>query len=114
MDALKDTEFLKLLDENRSKTIYAKIISLTMEEFPQEEITGKVISGSINVDGKSALRRTCSLSLIANKVNLNSFYWGLYSKFKLFIGVKNEINNDYPGIIWFPQGIFIITNFSSS
>ena len=28
----------------------------------------------IYFDGKSALRRTCSLSLIANKVNLNSFY----------------------------------------
>lgn len=113
-NALNDTEFLKQLDQYRHKTIYAKIISLTVEEFPREEITGKVVSGSINVDGASAVRRTCSLSLIANDVNLNSFYWGLNTKFKLLIGIENHINSNYPKIIWFPQGIYVITNFSSS
>lgn len=113
-NTLNDTEFLKQLDQYRHKTIYAKIISLTIEEFPREEITGKVVSGSINVDGASAVRRTCSLSLIANDVNINSFYWGLNTKFKLSIGIENHINPNYPEIIWFPQGIYVITNFSSS
>ena len=113
-NALNDTEFLKQLDQYHHKTIYAKIISLTIEEFPREEITGKVVSGSINVDGASAVRRTCSLSLIANDVNINSFYWGLNTKFKLSIGIENHINPNYPEIIWFPQGIYVITNFSSS
>lgn len=113
-NALNDTEFLKQLDQYRHKTIYAKIISLTIEEFPREEITGKVVSGSINVDGASAVRRTCSLNLIANDVNLNSFYWGLNTKFKLSIGIENHINPNYPEIIWFPQGTYVITNFSSS
>lgn len=111
---LNDSDFLKLLDNYHNKVIYAKIISLTVDEFPQEEIVGKVISGSINVDGTSSVRRTCSLSLVAQGINLNSFYWGMQSKFKLFIGIENHIDNSYPDIIWFPQGIYIITNFSSS
>ena len=114
MNYLQDQVFLQNLDEHRNKIIYAKIISLTKDEFPQEEITGKVTSGSINIDGTSAVRRTCSLSLIAKDVKLNSFYWGLQTKFKLFIGVENHIDTKYPDIIWFPQGIFVITNFSSS
>jgi hypothetical protein len=39
-----------------------------------EEITGRITSGSINVDGASAVRRTCNLTLAANEVNINNFY----------------------------------------
>ena len=111
---LNDVDFLKQLDLHRNKIIYAKIISLTIDELPREEITGQVVSGTINVDGASAVRRTCSLNLIANNINLNSFYWGLNTKFKLYIGVENIINSKYPDIIWFPQGVYVITKFSSS
>lgn len=111
---LNDSDFLKKLDECRNKTVYAKIISLTIEEFPREEIVGQVTAGTINIDGTSSVRRTCSLSMVANDINLNSFYWGLSSKFKLFIGLENKINSFYPEIIWFPQGTYVITNFSSS
>ena len=38
----------------------------------------------------------------------------LNTKFKLEVGLKNTIDPDYPEIIWFPQGIYIITSFSSS
>ena len=38
----------------------------------------------------------------------------MHSKFKLFIGLTNKINTKYPDIIWFPQGIYLITNFSTS
>jgi hypothetical protein len=37
-----DREFLKRLDENRSKIIYARIIALTLEETPIEAIEGRV------------------------------------------------------------------------
>ena len=114
VNPLLDQDFLRQLDKQKNKVIYAKIISLTLSEYPQEEITGKVTSGSINIDGASAVRRTCSLSLIANDINLKSFYWGLNTKFKLFIGVENTINSEYPNIIWFPQGVYVITSFSSS
>ena len=52
--------------------------------------------------------------MIAQDVNINDFYWGLKNKFKLDIGIKNTINPKYPNIIWFKQGIFIITSFSTS
>jgi hypothetical protein len=63
-----------------------------------------VTQGSINVDGVSAVRRTCSLSLIAHELNINDFYWGLKSKFKLEIGLKNTIKefvyNENTGKKW--------------
>jgi hypothetical protein len=52
--------------------------------------------------------------LVAQNVEINDFYWGLKSKFKLEIGLKNTVDTDrYPEIIWFPQGIFVINNFST-
>jgi hypothetical protein len=47
-------------------------------------------------------------------MNINDFYWGLTNKFKLEIGLKNTINSNYPDIIWFPQGIYIITGFNTA
>jgi hypothetical protein len=64
-------------------------------------IEGCITNGSINIDGASAVRRTCSLSFIAKDVNINNFYWGLNNKFKLEVGLKNFINSNYPDIIWF-------------
>ena len=108
-------EFFKKLNSDKNKVIYAKIISLNMDdETPQEEITGKIVSGSINVDGTSAVRRTCSLNLVAKDINLNSYYWGLCTKFKIFIGLENHVDSSEDDIIWFPQGIYIITSFSST
>jgi hypothetical protein len=40
--------------------------------------------------------------------------WGLNTKFKLEIGLKNTINKLYPDIIWFKQGIFLISSFNTS
>lgn len=97
---LLDKLFLKELDKNREKEVWGKIIALTIDEKPVEEITGKVMpGGSINVDGTSAVRRSCSLNLIAKEVNINDFYWGLNTKFKLLIGLTNNINPKYPEII---------------
>lgn len=117
---LLDNDFLIKLNNQKNKTIYAKIIALTFEEYANQEISGIVQSGSINIDGDSAIRRTCSLTLISNLNNinqpnfsLNDYYWGLNTKFKLYIGVENKINDIYDDIIWFSQGIFLITNFSS-
>jgi len=40
--------------------------------------------------------------MVAKEININEFYWGLYSKFKLEIGLKNFVDDKYPDIIWFP------------
>ena len=45
-----------------------------MDEYPVEEITGKITGGSINIDGSSSVRRTCSLTLVADDVKVNDYY----------------------------------------
>jgi hypothetical protein len=64
-----DKNFLRALDEYKHKEVFAKIIFLSFDENPIEEISGKVTSGSINIDGASAVRRTCSLSMVAQEIN---------------------------------------------
>lgn len=113
-DPLMDKDFLKALDQENQREIFAKIASLTFEEHPIEFITGRVTGGSINIDGQSSTRRTCSITLVAKELNIHDFYWGLNTKFMLFIGLKNKINSEYDDIIWFPQGIFLITDFSTN
>ena len=58
-------DFLLELDRYRNKTIYARITSLRMDESPREGIEGRVTQGSVNLDGASTLRRSCSLTIVA-------------------------------------------------
>jgi hypothetical protein len=102
MNVLLDKEFLKELDNFSNKEVYARVTALTNNELPIEMIEGRITGGSINIDGTSAIRRTCSLSLVAQDININEFYWGLNNKIKLEVGLKNFINSNYPNIIWFP------------
>lgn len=111
---LQDEDFLKELDLYPHTVKYAKIIALTNNERPLQEIQGKVTSGSVNIDGTAKVRRTCSLTLVTQSIDINDFYWGLNTKFRLEIGLENVINQDYPSIVWFPQGTYVITSFSDS
>ena len=115
LNPFHDEEFLKQLDSNRNRQVYVRIIALDLNENPLENIFGQVTSGNINIDGSSCVRRTCSLSMIANELNINEYLWGLKSKFKCEIGLYNTIDQEkYPEIIWFPQGVFYITSFNTS
>ena len=98
---LMDKDFLYELNQYKHKDVYARIISLSFDERPLETIEGRVTSGSINIDGNSAVRRTCNLGLIAKDVIITDFYWGISNKFILEIGINNKIKSDYPDIIWF-------------
>ena len=109
-----DDKFLNELFSYPNREIYARITALNFQEKGMEFIEGRVTGGSINIDGNSIVRRTCSINLIAQNVNINQFYWGLYNKFNLEIGLKNNLNKNYPDIIWFKQGIYIITNFNTT
>lgn len=111
---LLDKEFLAKLDAERHKEIFAKIISLTIDGDPIDTIEGRVTTGSINIDGNAAIRRTCSLTLVSQNLDINDFYWGLKTKFKLEIGVSNNINSQYPDICWFPQGIYVVSQFTTN
>ena len=109
-----DKTFLEQLDKSSHRTIYARNTLLTFNEKPIEFIEGKVTGGSVNIDGTSCLRRTCSLTMVTPNLDTNMYYLGLERKFKLEIGLENNINTSYPNIIWFRQGVFITTDFNTS
>ena len=110
---LYDKDFLYKLSHEKEREVYVRITSLTQDEKPLEYIEGKATAGSVNIDGDSAVRRSCQLTLVAKDVNINDFYWGLNTKFKLEVGLLNKYNKVYPNIIWFKQGTYIITSFST-
>ena len=118
---LNDSAFLRTLDDYRNKFGLVKIIVLDMQEKPISEIHGRVEDGaSINIDGSSAVRRTCSLTFVAieeendltNVENLLS----INKKVKIEVGIVNNFHNDYKDVdvFWFPQGIFVIEDPSIS
>lgn len=47
-------------------------------------------------------------------MNINDYLWALNTKIKILIGVQNTINSNYDDIIWFNQGIFVLTTFNVS
>ena len=108
-------DFLNKLMEYPHRTVFARLTALDFKtEYPIKEITGRFTGGSINIDGASAVRRTCSLTIATEKEQMDYFYWGLKTKFKLEVGLENVIDSNYPNIIWFKQGIFVITQISES
>ena len=109
-----DKDFLKELDRTPLKEVYAEIIALNDKDEVLESIEGYITAGTINIDGASSVRRTCTLTIVANELNIHEYYRGLRNKFKLSVGMKNDINPNYPDIIWFNQGIFIISNFTTT
>ena len=111
---LLDSDFLKQIDLNRNKIIYARLTALTNHNAPVEVIEGRITGGSINCDGNSAIRRTCNISLVGQDLKITEFHWALKSRFKVEIGVHNNISDEYENIIWFKQGIYIINSFSKS
>lgn len=68
------------------------------------------MSGNINIDGKSTVRRSCSLNLISDSFLPKTSHWGTNRKFFLEIGLENTINDKYPKLVWFPQGVYVITS----
>ena len=114
MNPLLDSDFLIKLNNDKNRTIYAHVISLNQYEHPIEQIEGVVTAGSVTIDGQSAVRRICSLTLSAKNLNINNVYWGLTTKVKIEIGLQNNVEPKYDDIIWFPQGVFILTDFKTT
>ena len=111
---LFDTEFIEKLIKENQRDIYVRISALNNDNYPIEQIQGKVQDGQINIDGKSIIRRTCSLTMVAEDIDIHSYYWGLKNKFTLEVGLVNRVNLKYPKIIWFKQGTFVITQFNTT
>lgn len=109
-----DSYFLQQLALQKNKEILAKVILLDLQENPVETLEGRVSTGSINLSGTSAISRTCNLTLLATDQEINEYMWSQQSKFKLEIGLNNDISDLYPKTCWFKQGVYLITGFSAS
>ena len=59
---LNDDNFLDTIDTMHHLEQYVKITALDWKEKPIRDIEGIITSGSMNIDGHSAIRRTISLS----------------------------------------------------
>lgn len=117
---LKDSEFLKLIDNQQVQEQYAKLTLLDWNENPIQDIQGVVINGSLNIDGKSAIRRTCNLSIYiheneSSRITEIDHLFSINKKVKLEIGIVNTTNQyqEY-NILWFPQGVFVMITPSIS
>ena len=109
--------FLKSLEWEINQKKYVLITLLDWNENPIKEIQGEAVSGTINKDGNSAMRRTGTLNFTVSggEVNIEdiNYIFSINKKVFVEIGIKNntEYYSDYP-ILWFPQGLFVLNKFS--
>ena len=110
---LKDSAFLKKFDELKLKEQYVKLIVLTFDEMPIQEIQGKVTGGNLTLDGSSGMRRTGNLSMVAdeyeNDLTDTKHLLSINKKVEVLIGFINTTDEytEYD-MIWFPQGTYVI------
>ena len=115
-----DMDFLKELDKLHMRVQYARIILLSFDsEESIGEIQGSITSGSLNVNGSSAIRRTINLTMLASANNSNieniDNEISINKKIKVFIGYNNPLKSykeKYGEIVWFPCGVFILSSAS--
>ena len=114
---LKDASFLKSFDKIKLKQQYVRILVLTFDEVPVQQIQGKVVGGNISLDGSSSMRRTCNINLVVDNSqgvldNIKNLLT-INKKIRVSIGFTNTTDKyiDYP-ILWFPQGIYVIVSLN--
>jgi hypothetical protein len=117
-NALLNQNFLKQLYNETHRVTYIKITSFAFSGAPMETLEGVVTGGSINLDRKSAVRRSLSVTMVANIDQFNIIsraQWSLETKIKVWIGLKNTIDIvNYPEIVYFPMGEYYLTSFNSN
>ena len=96
-----------------AQALYASLLGM-QRDVPLREIQGRTSAGSITIDGNSAVRRAGNLTFLAEEAendltdidNLLS----INKKIQIYVGLKNTIDSkNYGDIIWFNQGVFVIT-----
>ena len=101
---IQDATFLKALDNERNKSYYARIIVLDKLDKPIKSIEGRVQQGSsISINGTSSVRRTCSITLVAEDAkndlsNIENFL-SINKKIKIAVGIEKSI--DYAKDIYY-------------
>lgn len=116
---LEDSSFLQTIDRLKNKEQYIKLVLLDFEERPIQTIQGIAISGNVNLDGNSSVRRTCNLTMVAQEyendlTNVNNLI-SINKKVKLEVGFLNttDLYKSFD-ILWFPLGVYVVINPSIS
>lgn len=117
-------DFLAQLFSQQSQVKYARITPMNIVTGEEGELIGKITQGSINLDGKSAVRRSCNLTLVTDDVKgtITNASWALKTKFQLDIGIasfgdlwiEDKLFYEAGDIVWFPAGEFAIQSFNAS
>ena len=116
---LKDSTFLQSLIEERLSEQVVKIIILNKYEKPIKEIQGRITGGSLNFSGDSSVRRTGNLSVYVeertNDLTDIKHIFSINKRVSIEIGLVNNTNQylEYD-ILWFPLGVYVISNPSIS
>ena len=116
-DAVVRRNFLAKIDKFVNQKRYVRLTLLNWEEEPLKEIEGTISGGTLSLNGSSAIRRTCNLTAAVDTgtydVENSEQDFAINKKIFLEVGIKNYTDEyqDYP-ILWFPQGVFFIKNFS--
>lgn len=124
MDFLNDRTFLLKVNQHKVRRYSAAIMCLDFEtEKPLARFEGKVVSGNLSVAANSNTRRTGSLSVVfdADTYNITDVQnlIAIDKKISISLGLENpfyytEEYHKYGEILWFKQGVFLITQASSS
>lgn len=93
------------------------IIVKKIEGESEEWIEGKLTGGTGSIDGDSAVRRICSGITLVSEQDGNNFHeyaWGLKTKIKIYIGIRNSYTFDYgtDGVVYFDLGTYVLTDLS--
>lgn len=132
---LDDKEFLKLLDNEKyvESRVKIEILDFTTEA-TITTIEGKITGGSLNLSGTSNMRRTGSISLVADmngieiagitepvlyhKITEVDNLISMNKKIRIYKGITNTLAAidwyEEHDIIWFPLGLFVVKTGSSS
>lgn len=94
--------------KQRTTERYIKVDLLDFQYRTVDEISGSMLSCSIQCDADSDLRRSCSVSFVASNGGFNIQPGGriwLDKFIRVYIGLKNIFTSE---IQWYNQGIFMI------
>jgi hypothetical protein len=93
---------------------------MNFQEEPLRQIQGIATQGSITVNGAAAVRRTINLTIVApeNENDLSNIdnIISANKKVKVEVGIRNPLSTYayYGDILWFPMGVYLITEATSS
>jgi hypothetical protein len=118
-------DFLKKSDKMKIRNHYVRIVPLNWTDETQLEdangkfifLEGRVTGGTINVNGKSSVRRSGSISFTlennqADITNIDNII-SINKKIKIEIGFDNTIDTiNFDPIVWIPMGVYIIKTAS--